>query len=64
MAPFGKLEFEAKYTDFPRTNPLNEVIPMFAVHVTFSVLLLPIGTDPKSTGEVQVNGVATGDPNA
>lgn len=61
-APVGKLELEAEYSAEPRTIPLSEVMAMFAVQVTFKTLVFPIGTEPKSTGEVQVKGNATGDP--
>jgi len=45
-------------------KPLKEVMGMFAVQLTFNVWLIPIVTDPKSRGDVQVIGNATGDPYA
>jgi hypothetical protein len=35
---------------------------IFAVQLMLSVFELPIGTDPKSVGEVHVMGILTGDP--
>lgn len=61
-APVGRLEFDAVYKALPRTMPLSLVILIFAVHVTFKVFVFPIGTEPKSTGLVQVSGKATGEP--
>jgi hypothetical protein len=60
--PVGRLEFNAVNTILPRTKPVIWVIAILAVQVTLSVLELPIGTDPKSVGEVQVMGILTGDP--
>lgn len=60
--PVGKLEFDALNKSLPRTNPVILVIAMFAVQSTLSVFELPMGTDPKSVGDVQVMGILTGDP--
>jgi hypothetical protein len=42
-------------------NPFIDLRAMFVVHVTFELSILPIDTEPKSTG-LQVRGTATGDP--
>jgi hypothetical protein len=60
--PVGKLELEALKRSFPRTKLVIWVIGIFAVHVTLRVFELPIGTDPKSVGELHVMGILTGDP--
>ncbi len=60
--PGGRLELDAVYSVLPNVRPDNFVIAIFATQLTFSVLELPIATDPKFTGDVQVRGIATGEP--
>lgn len=43
-------------------KPWIFVMAVLATHVTVSVLAVAISTDPKSTGEVQLRGTATGAP--
>jgi hypothetical protein len=45
-------------------RPTILVMAMFAVQFITNVLEFPIPTDPKSKGEEQVSGRATGAPNA
>jgi hypothetical protein len=61
-APVGRLEFDAVNKTFCSTKPVILVIAIFAVQVMESVFEVPIGTDPKSVGDVQVIGIFTGDP--
>jgi len=61
-APVGRLEFKAVNKILWRTKPVIFVIAIFAVQLMLSIFELPIGTDLKSVGEVQVMGILTGDP--
>jgi hypothetical protein len=45
-------------------RPTIFVMAIFAVQFNISVLELPIATEPKSKDDEQVNGRATGAPNA
>ncbi len=60
--PGVRLELDDVYSGLPNVRPDNFVIAIFPTQVTFSVLELPIATDPKFSGDVQVRGIATGDP--
>jgi hypothetical protein len=63
-APVGRLELDAVNNVPLMTRPFSLVILILATQVTFTVLDSPIGTEPKSTGLVHVNGKATGEPYA
>lgn len=60
--PVGRLELETWNTGLLVAKPFKDVIAMLVLHVTISVLVFPIGACPKSRGESQVIGRATGEP--
>jgi hypothetical protein len=62
--PLGRELFDAWYAAIPNSNPIRPLRAIFVVQVTFCVEKDPMLTLPKSSGVLQDNGRATGDPKA